>query len=703
MVGACLGPVANPYVEILADRGSAGATRDITVQGSLWLPLEVSGQREKREAEAQALVDWAGAEAKATRASAVADSVRAYGQLVVADARIRALTELSEVARAEATYYDGRVQAGDATELDAKLAELELARHAVALAEAKADRSRALTAVGVATGGTFTETPETGPAPPAPKAAPPVKNAATLPTVQASAAQATYHAREKDRHAIEAHTPLNLVVTVGRGDLGEVRVGGGVAWALPVLRTNQGEQARAEANRSKATVERDCKARVAATTADGLTRERAEIRKAVEAMATLAEPAAQRPPLMPLNGSGDGAGRQRGPAPRAHREGGSGPPQIAPTRPPPARMEPRRRPRRPHRRTAVMPANPPMAEPPDTTPTTARVAPLPAANGDSSHPEHTLNTNASDTAVDTPAKTPPMAAPVRRWSRRHRVAAALGGAVLLAAPAVGVFLGDEEPAPAATAVHMVPRMEEGTIVLPTAFRDRAKIATAPATKAVSRPVLRVVGTVKFDRRTRPPSGKPPPAALCASSTSSRAGRRARGRRPRRDRERRPRRGAGAGRVSPRPRPRGAAQRDPRARAGLERLTTARELEVAEADLGAQRALLGAAQQRVTALGGSASGPFGRCSLLRAPIAGTVVERRVSAGQSVEEHLVVFRVVDLDHLWVELSVFEQRLRDVARGDRASIRPLAEPSKEIEGKVAYVGDQIDLQHAQRHGPR
>ncbi len=293
MVGARLGPVANPYVEILADRGSAGATRDITVQGSLWLPLEVSGQREKREAEAQALVDWAGAEAKATRASAVADSVRAYGQLVVADARIRALTELSEVARAEATYYDGRVQAGDATELDAKLAELELARHAVALAEGKADRSRALTAVGVATGGTFTEAPETGPAPPAPKAAPPVKNAATLPTVQASAAQATYHAREKDRHAIEAHTPLNLVVTVGRGDLGEVRVGGGVAWALPVLRTNQGEQARAEANRSKATVERDLKARVAATTADGLTRERAEIRKAVEAITTLAEPAAK--------------------------------------------------------------------------------------------------------------------------------------------------------------------------------------------------------------------------------------------------------------------------------------------------------------------------------------------------------------------------------------------------------------------------
>ncbi len=293
MVGARLGPLANPYVEVLADRGSSGATRDVTVQGNLWLPLEVSGQREKREAEAQALVTWAGAEAKATRASSAADAVRAYGQLVVADARIRALAELAEVARAEAKYYDGRLVAGDATELDAKLAELEVARHAVALAEGKADRARALAAVGVATGSTYTEAPTGALAPPAPKAAPPVKDPAALPAVQASAAQATYHAREKDRHAIEAHTPLNLVLTVGRGDLGELRVGGGLAWSLPVLRTNQGEQARAEANRSKATVERDLKARVATATADGLTRERAELRKAIETITRLAEPAAK--------------------------------------------------------------------------------------------------------------------------------------------------------------------------------------------------------------------------------------------------------------------------------------------------------------------------------------------------------------------------------------------------------------------------
>ena len=291
-VNARLNPLTNPYIEVTGDRGTTG-TKDLTVQGSLWFPIEISGQREKREAEAGALVDWASAEVKATKAEAVAQAVRAYGQLVVAHARIKTLNELAEVARSEAAYYQGRLKERDANELDAKLAELEAARHAVALAEGEADRSRALTAVGVATGGTYTDAPSDGPAPPAPKASTVVTSAAKIPAVQASEAQAVFHAREKERAAIEAHTPINVIVSVGRGDLGETRFGAGLSWSIPVLRMNQGEQARAEANRAKAVLERDLKARIATTTAEGLTKERVEIRKAIDAITTLAEPAAQ--------------------------------------------------------------------------------------------------------------------------------------------------------------------------------------------------------------------------------------------------------------------------------------------------------------------------------------------------------------------------------------------------------------------------
>lgn len=339
----------------------------------------------------------------------------------------------------------------------------------------------------------------------------------------------------------------------------------------------------------------------------------------------------------------------------------------------------------------MKPPFPPTDEPPDTMPTTTPpLARLPGSNGPLPVPDPLLNTIAEESPTE---PSPGVASPPgSRWKRRHRVAAALGGAVLLLAPVVGVLIGDAEEAPAATAVAVVPRMDEGTIVVPPAFRERAKIATAPATRATITPVLRVVGTVTFDpsheaavgtrlrgfvRKLHKLEGDAVQAGDVLAEIES----------------------ADLGEAQAQVaslRAQGlAAQRNASRERDLsqKRLTTARELEVAEAELGAQKALLGAAQQRVAALGGSASGPFG-VFLLRAPLAGTVVERRVSAGQSVEEHLVAFRVVDLDHLWVELSVFEQRLRDVARGDRVVIRPLAEPDKEIEGKVAYVGDQIDL---------
>lgn len=287
-------PLDNPYLEVFSDRGSQNATRDVTVTSNLWLPVEVAGQREKREAAAQALVDWRRAELESTRASAVAGAVRSYGELVVAGARIRALTELEQVAREEAAYYQGRLESGGATIADAKLAELELAKHRVALAEGRAERVRALTSLGLATGATYTEGPAGAPEPPAPRIkVASAKKAAALPSVKASDAQARYHAREKERAAADAHTPVNLILTVGRGDAGELRLGGGISWTFPILRRNQGEQAEADANRRKATLERDLKKRAAKITVEGLVRERAEVRKAIEAITTVAEPAAQ--------------------------------------------------------------------------------------------------------------------------------------------------------------------------------------------------------------------------------------------------------------------------------------------------------------------------------------------------------------------------------------------------------------------------
>lgn len=123
------------------------------------------------------------------------------------------------------------------------------------------------------------------------------------------------------------------------------------------------------------------------------------------------------------------------------------------------------------------------------------------------------------------------------------------------------------------------------------------------------------------------------------------------------------------------------------------LTTAREEEVARSELEEQKAMLAAASQRVGALGGTTTAGARGTYLVHSPIQGTIVERGISAGQSVEPDLIAFRLAELDYLWIELHVFEREIGDLHRGDRVEITPAGDRQKKIEGTVSYVGEVID----------
>lgn len=122
------------------------------------------------------------------------------------------------------------------------------------------------------------------------------------------------------------------------------------------------------------------------------------------------------------------------------------------------------------------------------------------------------------------------------------------------------------------------------------------------------------------------------------------------------------------------------------------LTTAREKEVATATHREQRALLTAAVQRVKALSGASTSPFG-VYLLRAPLDGTVVDRHVFAGQTVEGNLIAYRVANLDHLWVDLDVFESNLDAIRKGDPVELLRVGHENDPIMGKIAHVGEVVD----------
>ena len=126
------------------------------------------------------------------------------------------------------------------------------------------------------------------------------------------------------------------------------------------------------------------------------------------------------------------------------------------------------------------------------------------------------------------------------------------------------------------------------------------------------------------------------------------------------------------------------------------LTTTKEVETATVEARRAGLMLQAAKQKVAALGGgvaaSGTSSFGTLEM-RSPIKGIVVERNVAPGQFVHSEIVAFQIANLDHLWIELDVFERSLGQVRIGDQAELKPLAGGSNALTGRVAKIAAKID----------
>jgi cobalt-zinc-cadmium efflux system membrane fusion protein len=81
------------------------------------------------------------------------------------------------------------------------------------------------------------------------------------------------------------------------------------------------------------------------------------------------------------------------------------------------------------------------------------------------------------------------------------------------------------------------------------------------------------------------------------------------------------------------------------------------------------------------------------SAIRAPIAGTVVEKLVTPGQLLQAGTTpCFTIADLSSVWVMANVFESDLAAVRGGETALITTNAAPDTLV-GRVDYVADVVD----------
>lgn len=132
----------------------------------------------------------------------------------------------------------------------------------------------------------------------------------------------------------------------------------------------------------------------------------------------------------------------------------------------------------------------------------------------------------------------------------------------------------------------------------------------------------------------------------------------------------------------------------------QKVSSARERELAEAAAITEQAQLAAATQRLRALGlrqsdinqTSSDARAGRVPLI-SPIDGTVIKRQVSLGQAVQPASDAFQVADLNRLWVLLDLFEKDLPYVRGGQQAEVRTEVYPGRSFPARVALIGNVID----------
>lgn len=293
-VGARTSSFDNPRLQVSADHGvgptPSGGSAGLQATGQLAFPIDIAGQRSTRIRSVEALVSWREREEAAAEGRAGAAAIDAYGRAVVARARVEQASQAAEQATTEVAWFEARAAAGDATAVDRSLAQVELARHAQFRAEAQIELVAAQADLLALTGLAGAGDPPADAEPPPPLQArtagpsrgPGAAGAADVgaagtsrviaasPAVAAFDREQAFWARQVEQARARRWAPLEVMVSGGQDEFGQVRVGGGLGWSLPILRRNEGEIAQATTAARRASAERDAVARAAEATVRGL-------------------------------------------------------------------------------------------------------------------------------------------------------------------------------------------------------------------------------------------------------------------------------------------------------------------------------------------------------------------------------------------------------------------------------------------------
>jgi membrane fusion protein, heavy metal efflux system len=131
----------------------------------------------------------------------------------------------------------------------------------------------------------------------------------------------------------------------------------------------------------------------------------------------------------------------------------------------------------------------------------------------------------------------------------------------------------------------------------------------------------------------------------------------------------------------------------------ESIVPLREVQEAEAAVTAAEAELRAARAALVTLGAPTDdAPDGRSGsefILRSPVAGTVIERRAAQGQMADPSGALFRIANLQTVWLTVHAFERDAVRIEPGTAAQVSFAAMPNRPFAGRVSYIGSEVNAE--------
>ncbi len=129
-----------------------------------------------------------------------------------------------------------------------------------------------------------------------------------------------------------------------------------------------------------------------------------------------------------------------------------------------------------------------------------------------------------------------------------------------------------------------------------------------------------------------------------------------------------------------------------------RVSSQQDLQVAR-QAAAQAAIALREADRKMRLLGLDPGSHGRPSAgavrlaVTAPFDGTLIDRKVAAGDQVSEGAPLFQLADLDRVWVVAAAYERDIAQLRVGQPAEVALAAYPGRTFHGRLAWISDVID----------